>query len=164
MWRDNEPDIDQIGLRDSDGATWICHGFEPLCPVSAIPVVGKHNVENALAALSIGRAMGLEFGPLIDGLTALEGLPHRCELIAIERGISFVNDSKGTNVAASVAALAGLADGQNIVLIAGGNGKGQSFEALDCFHYLRNKLFYKVLFVLVYTSQNTDTEPSPDLL
>ena len=130
VWRDNEPDIDQIGLRDSDGVTWICHGFEPLCPVSAIPVVGKHNVENALAALSIGRAMGLEFGPLIDGLTALEGLPHRCELIAIERGISFVNDSKGTNVAASVAALAGLADGQNIVLIAGGDGKGQSFEAL----------------------------------
>ena len=117
VWRDNEPDIDQIGLRDSGGATWICHGFEPLCPVSAIPVVGKHNVENALAALSIGRAMGLEFGPLIDGLTSLEGLSHRCELIAIERGISFVNDSKGTNVAASVAALAGIADGQNIVLL-----------------------------------------------
>ena len=130
LWRDNEPDIQQLGLRDHEGAPWICFGFEPLCPVSDIPLVGHHNVNNVLAALAICHAMGLSYEKLIEGVKTLKGLPHRCELIAVKDGVRFVNDSKGTNVGATVAALEGLAAGQNIILIAGGESKGQAFAPL----------------------------------
>ena len=130
LWRDNEPDIQQLGLRDHEGAPWICFGFEPLCPLSDIPLVGHHNVNNVLAALAICHAMGLSYEKLIEGVKTLKGLPHRCELIAVKDGVRFVNDSKGTNVGATVAALEGLAAGQNIILIAGGESKGQAFAPL----------------------------------
>ena len=123
LWRDNEPDMQQLGLRDHEGAPWICFGFQPLCPLSDIPLVGHHNVNNVLAALAICHAMGLSYEKLIEGVKRLKGLPHRCELIAAKGGVQFVNDSKGTNVGATVAALEGLAVGQNIILIAGGEGK-----------------------------------------
>ena len=130
LWRDNEPDIQQLGLRDHEGAPWICFGFEPLCPLSDIPLVGHHNVNNVLAAMAICHAMGLSYEKLIEGVKTLKGLPHRCELIAVKDGVRFVNDSKGTNVGATVAALEGLAAGQNIILIAGGESKGQAFAPL----------------------------------
>ena len=130
LWRDNEPDMQQLGLRDHEGAPWICFGFEPLCPLSDIPLVGHHNVNNVLAALAICHAMGLSYAKLIEGVKTLKGLPHRCELIAVKAGVRFVNDSKGTNVGATVAALEGLAAGQNIILIAGGESKGQAFAPL----------------------------------
>ena len=130
LWRDNEPDMQQLGLRDHEGAPWICFGFQPLCPLSEIPLVGHHNVNNVLAALAICHAMGLSYEKLIEGVKRLKGLPHRCELIAAKGGVRFVNDSKGTNVGATVAALEGLAVGQNIILIAGGEGKGQAFAPL----------------------------------
>jgi UDP-N-acetylmuramoylalanine--D-glutamate ligase len=130
LWRDNEPDIQQLGLRDHEGAPWICFGFEPLCPLSDIPLVGHHNVNNVLAALAICHAMGLSYEKLIEGVKTLKGLPHRCELIAVKDGVRFINDSKGTNVGATVAALEGLAAGQNIILIAGGESKGQAFAPL----------------------------------
>ena len=130
LWRDNEPDMQQLGLRDHEGAPWICFGFQPLCPLSEIPLVGHHNVNNVLAALAICHAMGLSYEKLIEGVKRLKGLPHRCELIAAKGGVRFVNDSKGTNVGATVAALEGLAVGQNIILIAGGEGKGQTFAPL----------------------------------
>ena len=130
LWRDNEPDMQQLGLRDHEGAPWIYFGFEPVCPLSDIPLVGHHNVNNVLAALAICHAMGLSYEKLIEGVKRLKGLPHRCELIAAKGGVRFVNDSKGTNVGATVAALEGLAIGQNIILIAGGEGKGQAFAPL----------------------------------
>ena len=130
LWRDNEPDMQQLGLRDHEGAPWIYFGFEPVCPLSDIPLVGHHNVNNVLAALAICHAMGLSYAKLIEGVKTLKGLPHRCELIAVKDGVRFVNDSKGTNVGATVAALEGLAAGQNIILIAGGESKGQAFAPL----------------------------------
>ncbi len=130
FWRDDEPDIQQLGVRDHAGAPWICFGFETLCPLSDVPLVGQHNINNVLAALAICHAMGLPYKPLIEGVKALKGLPHRCELVAVRDGVSFVNDSKGTNVVATVAALEGLADGRNIILIVGGDGKGQAFSPL----------------------------------
>jgi UDP-N-acetylmuramoylalanine--D-glutamate ligase len=130
LWRDNEPDMQQLGLRDHEGAPWIYFGFEPVCPLSDIPLVGHHNVNNVLAALAICHAMGLSYAKLIEGVKTLKGLPHRCELIAVKAGVRFVNDSKGTNVGATVAALEGLAAGQNIILIAGGESKGQAFAPL----------------------------------
>jgi UDP-N-acetylmuramoylalanine--D-glutamate ligase len=130
LWRNNEPDIQQLGVRDHDGTPWICFGFETLCPLSDVPVVGNHNIDNVLAALAICHSMGFPYEQLVEGIKTLKGLPHRCELVAVRDGVRFVNDSKGTNVGATVAALDGLANGRNIILVAGGEGKGQAFAPL----------------------------------
>jgi UDP-N-acetylmuramoylalanine--D-glutamate ligase len=99
-----------------------------LMPADALRIRGLHNAANALAAFALARAIGLPGAPLLHGLREYRGEPHRVELIASIDGIDYVDDSKGTNVGATVAALDGLA--QRAVLIAGGDGKGQQFEPL----------------------------------
>jgi UDP-N-acetylmuramoylalanine--D-glutamate ligase len=99
-----------------------------LMPVDALRIRGLHNAANALAALALARAIGLPAAPLLHGLREYRGEPHRVELIAAVEGVDFVDDSKGTNVGATVAALDGLA--QRTVLILGGEGKGQDFAPL----------------------------------
>jgi UDP-N-acetylmuramoylalanine--D-glutamate ligase len=99
-----------------------------LMPADALRIRGLHNAANALAAFALARAIGLPGAPLLHGLREYHGEPHRVELIASIEGIDYVDDSKGTNVGATVAALDGLA--QRAVLIAGGDGKGQEFEPL----------------------------------
>ncbi|WP_233803509.1 UDP-N-acetylmuramoyl-L-alanine--D-glutamate ligase [Paraburkholderia sp. HP33-1] len=99
-----------------------------LMPADALRIRGLHNAANALAAYALARAIGLPGAPLLHGLREYRGEPHRVELIASIDGIDYVDDSKGTNVGATVAALDGLA--QRVVLIAGGDGKGQAFEPL----------------------------------
>lgn len=99
-----------------------------LMPADALRIRGLHNAANALAALALARAIGLPAAPLLHGLREYRGEPHRVELIASIDGVDYVDDSKGTNVGATVAALDGLA--QRAVLIAGGDGKGQDFEPL----------------------------------
>ena len=99
-----------------------------LMPADALRIRGLHNAANALAAFALARAIGLPAAPLLHGLREYRGEPHRVELIASIDGIDYVDDSKGTNVGATVAALDGLA--QRVVLIAGGDGKGQDFEPL----------------------------------
>jgi UDP-N-acetylmuramoylalanine--D-glutamate ligase len=99
-----------------------------LMPADALRIRGLHNAANALAAFALARAIGLPGAPLLHGLREYRGEPHRVELIASLDGVDYVDDSKGTNVGATVAALDGLA--QRVVLIAGGDGKGQEFEPL----------------------------------
>ncbi len=99
-----------------------------LMPADALRIRGLHNAANALAAFALARAIGLPAAPLLHALREYRGEPHRVELIASIDGIDYVDDSKGTNVGATVAALDGLA--QRVVLIAGGDGKGQDFEPL----------------------------------
>ncbi len=99
-----------------------------LMPVDALRIRGLHNAANALAAFALARAIDLSPAPLLHGLREYRGEPHRVELIASIDGIDYVDDSKGTNVGATVAALDGLA--QRAVLIAGGDGKGQDFDPL----------------------------------
>ncbi|SIN77938.1 UDP-N-acetylmuramoyl-L-alanine--D-glutamate ligase [Paraburkholderia phenazinium] len=99
-----------------------------LMPADALRIRGLHNAANALAAFALARAIDLPGAPLLHGLREYRGEPHRVELIASIEGIDYVDDSKGTNVGATVAALDGLA--QRAVLIAGGDGKGQEFEPL----------------------------------
>lgn len=99
-----------------------------LMPADALRIRGLHNAANALAAFALARAIGLPAAPLLHGLRDYRGEPHRVELIASIDGIDYVDDSKGTNVGATVAALDGLA--QRVVLIAGGDGKGQDFAPL----------------------------------
>jgi UDP-N-acetylmuramoylalanine--D-glutamate ligase len=102
--------------------------FKRLMPADALRVRGLHNAANALAAYALARAIGLPGAPLLHGLREYRGEPHRVELIASIEGVDYVDDSKGTNVGATVAALDGLA--QRVVLIAGCDGKGQDFEPL----------------------------------
>ena len=103
-------------------------GLKRLMPADALRIRGLHNAANALAAFALARAIGLPGAPLLHGLREYRGEPHRVELIASIEGVDFVDDSKGTNVGATVAALDGLA--QRAVLIASGDGKGQAFEPL----------------------------------
>ncbi|WP_153099319.1 UDP-N-acetylmuramoyl-L-alanine--D-glutamate ligase [Paraburkholderia hayleyella] len=103
-------------------------GLKRLMPVDALRIRGLHNAANALAALALARAIGLPGAPLLHGLREYRGEPHRVELLASVGGVDYVDDSKGTNVGATVAALDGLA--QRTVLIAGGDGKGQDFAPL----------------------------------
>jgi UDP-N-acetylmuramoylalanine--D-glutamate ligase len=97
-------------------------------PADALRIRGAHNQANALAALALARAIGVPMAAMLHGLRAFGGEPHRCELVAVIRDVEWYDDSKGTNVGATVAALAGL--GKPAVLIAGGDGKGQDFSPL----------------------------------
>ncbi|WP_347556795.1 Mur ligase family protein [Robbsia sp. KACC 23696] len=99
-----------------------------LMPVDALRVRGLHNASNALAALALCRGVGLPLAPLLHGLREYRGEPHRVEVIATLDGVDYVDDSKATNVGATVAALDGLA--APAILIAGGEGKGQDFSPL----------------------------------
>ncbi|OED18106.1 UDP-N-acetylmuramoyl-L-alanine--D-glutamate ligase [Burkholderia sp. A2] len=99
-----------------------------LMPVDALRIRGLHNAANALAAFALARAIDLPAAPLLHALREYRGEAHRVEVIATIDDVDYVDDSKGTNVGATVAALDGLA--QKIVLIAGGDGKGQDFAPL----------------------------------
>jgi UDP-N-acetylmuramoylalanine--D-glutamate ligase len=106
-----------------------------LMPADALQIRGTHNASNALAALALCRAIGLPFAPLLHGLRDYKGQPHRVELVASINGVDYYDDSKGTNVGATVAALVGLGQSfaggeQKLVVIAGGDGKGQEFDPL----------------------------------
>jgi UDP-N-acetylmuramoylalanine--D-glutamate ligase len=105
-----------------------------LMPADALRIRGLHNAANALAALALCRAIGLPLAPLLHGLREYGGEPHRVELVASIDSVDFYDDSKGTNVGATVAALQGLGKAftgeQQIVLVAGGDGKGQDFLPL----------------------------------
>jgi UDP-N-acetylmuramoylalanine--D-glutamate ligase len=106
-----------------------------LMPADALRIRGRHNATNALAALALCRAIGLPLARLLHGLRDYQGEPHRVELLATVGGVEYYDDSKGTNVGATVAALNGLGasnDGASrLLLIAGGEGKGQDFGPLS---------------------------------
>ena len=114
-------------VRRADGE-WLARGGELIAPLSSLALVGRHNALNALAALALVCAVTDIGAPSREVLGRFHGLAHRMQRIAEERGILFVNDSKGTTVAATQAALAGI--GRPVVLIAGGDAKGQSFVPL----------------------------------
>ena len=116
------------GMRDIEGELWLAEGRANLMKVSELKVAGLHNAANALAALALCRAIRLPYEPLLDALFEFEGLPHRVQKVAEVGGVAFYDDSKGTNVGATVAALMGMTS--RIVLIAGGEGKGQDFSPL----------------------------------
>ena len=118
----------QFGLTTRKERLWLCEGDEALLPVDKLPIAGLHNAANALAALALCRAIGLPYAGLIPALKTFEGLPHRVQRVAEVAGRTFYDDSKGTNVGATVAALLGFAT--PVVLIAGGDGKGQDFSPL----------------------------------
>lgn len=117
-----------FGIERHAGSIWLMQGGERLLKTSELQVTGLHNATNALAALALCRAVDLPMHKLIAALRSFKGLPHRVERIAEINGVIYYDDSKGTNVGATVAALQGL--GRKAVLIAGGDGKGQDFAPL----------------------------------
>ncbi len=106
----------------------LVEGAEPIVEASALFIHGSHNLANALAACALARAAGVPRDALAEGLRSFRGLPHRLQHVARRRGVDWYDDSKGTNVGATVAALAGLS--RKTVLILGGDGKGQDFSPL----------------------------------
>ncbi len=119
-----------FGVIKQSGKQWLAEGDQALIAVEELKIVGKHNTANALAALALGSAMGLSMTGMLAALKQYSGLPHRCRLVAEHKHIRWFNDSKATNVGASIAAIEGLEASGKIILIAGGEGKEQDFTAL----------------------------------
>jgi len=115
-------------LMQRGGELCLAKRQQPLLPVSALKIPGSHNQANVLAALALGEAIGLPLEPMLDALKAFSGLEHRTQWVAEINGVSWFNDSKGTNVGATLAAIEGMP--QKLVLIAGGEGKGADFQPL----------------------------------
>jgi UDP-N-acetylmuramoylalanine--D-glutamate ligase len=125
---------EDFGLLRIAGELWLAQGAIPLLAAKELPIAGLHNAANALAALALTRALGESYTSLLAALRDFKGLPHRLEKVAELGGVAFYDDSKGTNVGSTVAALEGFAEftacGARVVLIAGGEGKGQDFAPL----------------------------------
>ncbi|MDR0236505.1 UDP-N-acetylmuramoyl-L-alanine--D-glutamate ligase [Acinetobacter sp.] len=132
----NAPDLKQYGiLREDNGTIWLARGRERLLKSSEMYIQGTHNVANALACLALGEAIGLPLDTMLQTLKTFKGLEHRCEFVKEVAGVRYYNDSKGTNIGATLAALDGLgvaiqAQGGKVAIILGGQGKGQDFTAL----------------------------------
>ncbi|WP_461481574.1 UDP-N-acetylmuramoyl-L-alanine--D-glutamate ligase [Porticoccus sp.] len=125
-----QPDFKGFGLRTHQGEPWLFFQFDALMPERELGIKGRHNTANALAALALGTAVGVPMDAMLVTLRRYKGLSHRCQVVAERNGVSYINDSKATNVGATLAAIAGLARGKNLILIAGGQGKGQDFAPL----------------------------------
>jgi UDP-N-acetylmuramoylalanine--D-glutamate ligase len=125
---DTPRNANEYGLVEvDDDFSLRCGDFE-LIKASELPVAGLHNAVNALASIALCRAAGLPTAPLLTALRNFKGLPHRVEFVADVNGVGYYDDSKGTNVGATEAALKGMT--RPVVLIAGGDGKGQDFSPL----------------------------------
>ena len=137
-----------FGLEEVNGMVWLVRAleadetrrkrgqeadelhFQRLMPADALRIRGRHNASNALAALALCAAADCALGPVLYGLREYRGEPHRVEPIGILHGVEFFDDSKGTNVGATVAALQGLGAERKVVVVMGGEGKGQDFSPL----------------------------------
>ena len=126
---DQSVNTNDWGIEHKDNEVWISHGQSTCLKLSSFPLAGLHNAANAMAALALTYAVGVNPSVAVEALMKFKGLPHRVEPVATHNQITFYDDSKGTNVGATVAALEGLP--QKVVLIAGGDGKGQDFSPLS---------------------------------
>jgi UDP-N-acetylmuramoylalanine--D-glutamate ligase len=138
-----------FGIEVANGMTWLVRALEAdethrrrkdevealhiqrLIPADALRIRGRHNAVNALAALALASRAGCALGPMLYGLREYRGEPHRVEPVAIVNEVEYFDDSKGTNVGATVAALQGLGADRRVVVILGGDGKGQDFSPLS---------------------------------
>ncbi len=125
----NKPETNEFGLCEgSDETVSLCFGEQQLIAVDQLKIKGSHNLQNALAALALGSAIGLPLESMLETLKEFKGLRHRTQFVAEINGVNWINDSKATNVGATIAALTGL-PGKH-VLIAGGESKGADFSEL----------------------------------
>ncbi|MDO4224128.1 MAG: UDP-N-acetylmuramoyl-L-alanine--D-glutamate ligase [Acinetobacter sp.] len=132
----NAPDLKQYGvLRDTDGTIWLARGHQRLIKSDELYLQGLHNIANVLACFALGESIGLDLDSMIETAKKFKGLEHRCEYVETINDVRYYNDSKGTNIGATLAAVEGLGSaiqvkGGKIALILGGQGKGQNFTAL----------------------------------
>jgi UDP-N-acetylmuramoylalanine--D-glutamate ligase len=137
------------GIETVNGMTWLVRALEAdetrkrkkddeeeihiqrLMPADALRIRGRHNALNALAALALAGNAGGDLAPMLFGLREYQGEPHRVEPVTVLNGVEYFDDSKGTNVGATVAALHGLGVDRRLVVILGGDGKGQDFSPLS---------------------------------
>jgi UDP-N-acetylmuramoylalanine--D-glutamate ligase len=137
------------GIETVNGMTWLVRALEAdetrkrkkddeeeihiqrLMPADALRIRGRHNALNALAALALAGNAGGDLAPMLFGLREYQGEPHRVEPVTVLNGVEYFDDSKGTNVGATVAALHGLGVDRRLVVILGGDGKGQDFAPLN---------------------------------
>lgn len=120
------------GVVEIQGERWLQVAGTPLLPVAEMSLVGKHNQFNALAAAALALAAGASLEAITAALRTYQSLPHRCTLVGNFNGVRYINDSKATNVGATLAAIAGLRSdvAGKLILIAGGDGKGADFTEL----------------------------------
>jgi len=128
----DQPVQNEFGLIENEGEVYLAFENELLLPVQDLPIRGRHYQANALAALALGHGANLPFDKMLQVLREFKGLPHRCQLVREQNGIAWYNDSKGTNVGASLAAIEGLGPELKgkLILIAGGVGKNADFSPL----------------------------------
>jgi UDP-N-acetylmuramoylalanine--D-glutamate ligase len=125
-------DFGSFGVMARDGSEFLAKNLTPLMAVSELKIRGRHNLDNALAALALGDAAGIAMDAMLTTLKSFSGLRHRCELVAEKNAVEFYNDSKGTNIGATLAAIKGLArNPHQLIVILGGEGKGQDFTELN---------------------------------
>jgi UDP-N-acetylmuramoylalanine--D-glutamate ligase len=120
------------GLTECEGVLTLCQGADAILPADSIKIKGRHNWQNALAACALAREAGIQTPFMVSVLQSFAGLPHRSQWVRTLEGVEWINDSKGTNIGATISAISGLGGslkGQ-IVLIAGGQGKGADFSEL----------------------------------
>lgn len=127
-----EPESNSLGILLENGLETLTYGEQLIASVNELKIVGQHNAANVLAAAGLALTLGIKISDIRKAVTDFSGLLHRCQWVADKQGISFYNDSKGTNVGATVAAIEGLAKkiSGRIVLIAGGVGKGADFKPM----------------------------------
>ena len=149
------------GLDSTNGLTWLVRALpvddhiqapkrgqlakpvdvymQRLMPADALRIRGQHNATNALVALALATSTGADLAAMLYGLREYTGEPHRMQSVAVVHDVEYVNDSKGTNVGATLAAISGLGRERRLVLILGGDGKGQDFNPLCAAvaHYVR---------------------------
>jgi UDP-N-acetylmuramoylalanine--D-glutamate ligase len=128
----SKPDLNQFGILDKNSKQYLAKFNELLLDVSELKIKGSHNRSNALSALALGEAVGLDMKAMLEALRNFTGLNHRCQWVGKFDGVDYFNDSKGTNVGASIAAMEGLGPDTKgeVVLMAGGVGKGADFSLL----------------------------------
>ena len=125
----DDPKENEWGLRQETDGTWLCFGAQKVINSNQLAVIGQHNLLNVLAACALVHPQ-LNLSQISQALPTFKGLAHRFETVAKVDDVTFVNDSKATNVGATMAALTGLVTNLQVVLIAGGEGKGADFAQL----------------------------------
>ena len=123
-----QPAKGDFGLCDDNGVTWLCHGEERLLSVDEIKIKGLHNIANVLAALALGSVLNIPQRFMIEAIKNFSGLEHRMQWVAEKSGVNWFNDSKATNVGASIAGIEGL-PGMHVIIV-GGEGKDADFSPL----------------------------------
>ena len=127
-----KPNLKKFSTMNEGAESKICYGFDTLINTSEIKIKGVHNISNALAALALGTAAGIDMSSMLTTLKTYSGLKHRCEWVRSVDGVDYINDSKGTNVGATATAIEsfGLSGNGKVILIAGGESKGADFTCL----------------------------------